>query len=461
MSEDTPTCRIHEKYKWIKCTNLSLPGDPDGFCILHSHIKEKDPATFKAAVRARCEKAEGEFYDFRGVFFPGPFDPANLFGSRSFAKAVYFSESTFTEGADFCEAIFKEEVNFLGATFEEWADFSMATFTKEAFFPKATFMKVADFSRETIFMEEANFQQSTFLDYANFYEAIFKKKADFSWATFKEKAEFLRTSFEEEALFTGVTIQGRVVFQSLNPQAWKFKGVFEELQFSTGGVLRFQDLSLAQVSFAGTDLRQLEFRHVDWNFYSHCQAVYDEVLLRQHEKKEPWFWTWFLENAPYVDPPQEWTDRYGEVERLYRDLQVNYESVNDSKSSSDFHYGEMEMHRRASKWRWFPFYWYNLYWALSGYGERPLRSVLTLIGLLLALSGLFLGLENEILGGWSLTGFWQAFLYVFQQGTLQKPEWLKPATTGGKFLSALIPIFIPGQAALFLLALRNRLGRRR
>ena len=50
----------------------------------------------------------------------------------------------------------------------------------------------------------------------------------------------------------------------------------------------------------------------------------------------------------------------------------------------------MEMHRRASKWRWFPFYWYNLYWALSGYGERPSRA----FGLLIVFLAVFDGLAR-------------------------------------------------------------------
>ena len=57
----------------------------------------------------------------------------------------------------------------------------------------------------------------------------------------------------------------------------------------------------------------------------------------------------------------------------------------DYKKVGDFHYGEMEMHRRASKWRWFPFYWYNLYRFLSGYGERPSWALGWLAGFLLAL----------------------------------------------------------------------------
>ncbi len=42
-----------------------------------------------------------------------------------------------------------------------------------------------------------------------------------------------------------------------------------------------------------------------------------------------------------------------------------------------------------------------------------------------------------------------------------RPEWPQPVTTGGNLLSALSRFIILSQAALFLLALRNRLGRRR
>ena len=43
------------------------------------------------------------------------------------------------------------------------------------------------------------------------------------------------------------------------------------------------------------------------------------------------------------------------------------------------------MHRRASPWRrWVPVSWYNLYRCLSGYGERPLRALVWLIGFYLA-----------------------------------------------------------------------------
>ena len=64
-------------------------------------------------------------------------------------------------------------------------------------------------------------------------------------------------------------------------------------------------------------------------------------------------------------------------------------------------------------------------------------------------------------GGQSWEGFGSSLLYVFQQGTLQRPPLPENATYYSKVLASLIPVLIPGQVALFFLALRNRLGRRR
>ena len=148
------------------------------------------------------------------------------------------------------------------------------------------------------------------------------------------------------------------------------------------------------------------------------------------------------------------------MERLYRYLKINYEGEHDYKNAGDFHYGEMEMHRRASKWRWFPGYWYNLYRWLSGYGERPSWALGWLAFFLAAFTGLL-----------ALTGlgpvplhqptFGDAFFYLLEKVTLQRPEWANPLSFWGKLVAGFSVFLIPGQVALFLLALRNRLGRRR
>ncbi|MFA5110667.1 MAG: hypothetical protein WC443_04600 [Desulfobaccales bacterium] len=120
----------------------------------------------------------------------------------------------------------------------------------------------------------------------------------------------------------------------------------------------------------------------------------------------------------------------------------------------------MEMHRQASSWRrWFPLSWYNIYRVLSGYGERPLRALGWLVGLVvgLALSLQWLGLRTA---EGSLAGFTESLIFVLDHMSLLRPEWPKPITAGGGLLIAISHFLILGQAALFLLAIRNRLGRR-
>jgi hypothetical protein len=219
--------------------------------------------------------------------------------------------------------------------------------------------------------------------------------------------------------------------------------------------------------------------------------IYNEANLNEAEQKTPWFWDWFwawlsghlalsafaLEIGHTADdigysigtylaeetaPPEPpWGDKYGEVERLYRNLKMNYIGEGDNKNAGDFHYGEMEMHRRASKWRWFPFYWNNLYRVLSGYGERPSWALGWLAGFLLGLPLLVWGFGLDRVAGGTSPGFLETFTYIFEKATFQRPSPLSNLNFLGSFISNLSLLIIPGQAALFLLALRNRLGRRR
>jgi uncharacterized protein YjbI with pentapeptide repeats len=460
-------CRMH-KNRLIECPQEIWEGDPEELCLLHSRQTSKgQDGKFSEAIKRKIDE---EDYDFRGVFFPG----YNKFPQFNFNKKIDFSWAAFKR-VDFAGAASKDarfhrsdfhEVRFFLANFK-YVDFSRAKFGEVDFsegnFQEASFYKSefqeADFTLATF--NSANFSESTFLN-GNFIDTVF------------QEADFSRVKITGQIKFIGI----RSERSAKEKEPWFAN--FQSLEFAEKGVLKLIDLSLAHAQFKGTDLRRVEFYDVSWPSWWWRLVVYDEIQL--HQRK--WAYISYLlkygglwrkrnhfkrlENKPKRKglehkPKTPSSKDFEAVERLYRQLKTNYEEERDLKRVGDFHYGEMEMHRRGSTWRWFPLYWYNLYWLSSGYGECPLRAVLTLAGLLLAFSILFLKLENglESLGGWNWSGLWNSLLYVFQQGTLQRPDWLKPATAGGKFLAALMPILIPGQAALFLLALRNRLGRRR
>ena len=201
----------------------------------------------------------------------------------------------------------------------------------------------------------------------------------------------------------------------------------------------FEHVNLPRVRFEESDVSRIEFDRVTWASRWGRTAVYDELVWR--EKKE--------------GPPES-------VERLYRQLKTNYEEKKDYKRVGDFHYGEMEMHRIGSPWRRrFPLSWYNLYWALNGYGERPLRALTWFVVFLFACTS-FIWSQGLTVDNSSISAsFWQSFRFVLEKATFQRPTWGTPVSGWGELLASLSALFIPGQAALFFLALRNRLGRRR
>lgn len=411
-----PTCRIHEideKYQGIECSREAWDQDPEGLCLLHSRQANKDKdGAFTELVKA---KLQSEDYGFRVVFFPGPFSLEELTSQYPF---------TFTKPA-----------NFSMATFQEWADFSMATFQGRANFSGATFQK------------------------ADFFGATFQEAA-FSWAT-----------FQEEAGFTWAIFQGATRFVEINPRIKGeppppvFYGYFQTLRLDEDAFLLFQDTNLSRVQFVGTDLRRVTFHNVTWGTSWGRKVLYDEVLLTRAERAReayqrlhtPCLAKYLPAEPPENEPQATTPEQYARVEELYRQLKQNYEQEWDFKNAGDFHYGEMEMHRRANPVQ----LWYQFYWALSGYGEKPLRALIALIIMLLGCTGLFLVLEPNLFGSSFPASLGSAILYVFQKGTLQRPDLPKQAGVAAQVLGAIIPVIIPGQIALFFLALRNRLGRRR
>ncbi len=465
--------KIDKKYGFIECPLEPWPDDPQGLCIYHSQIEDKDKeGAFSEAVAA---KLANEDYNFDAVFFP---DSTSFFREWEFNKPISFRAATF-RNADFFKAIFNQEANFFWSTFVV-ADFSGATFAGASFF--------------WAFFEEANFTKSTFKEKVDFIDAIFTKAifteatfadADFSWATF-EDADFRSTNFKHCATFYMTTFidadfemsifSGAARFVKLNPSRRDRPSPpllicdFQDLTIYKEAFLTFQDFSLVRIQFTGTDLRRVEFDRMTWPSWWWRAVVYDEILLHRqrwaniaYTLKHGGLWgERITDEGEEGRPIKPSFEDFAPVERLYRQLKANYEEERDYKRVGDFHYGEMEMHRRGSFWRqWVPFSWYNLYRVLSGYGERPLRAFIWLLLLIPAWAGLVWGIGFNQAGSEAPVSYGSNLLFIIEKALLQRPAWPEGINWLGKLLGSLSVLLIPGQAALFLLALRNRLGRRR
>ncbi len=383
----------------LKCHNSSLPIDPKGLCILHSQRLDKDRTEFYAAIQ---KKIYNNNFDFSFVLFPA----AISFEKQEFTKDTTFEDSIFICSADFCKAKFNGIANFRGT------EFCGPAYFREAEFKGITVFSFAEF-----------FEKSEFYG-SNFYEFSI-----FEGTNFTKSTEFFFSSFYERSIFVDIS----------DP----FIANFQEVEVKKDGSLQFQNLSLATCIFKGSDLRLIGFHNVQWRNYYHRKIIYDEYYYINNS---------LLKGMLCIFPP---------IEQLYRYLKINYEQQGDYKNSGDFHYGEMEMHRRGSRWRWFPFYWYNLYRFLSGYGERPIWALGWLAVFLAVFTGLLAWAGLEILDPKYSPTFGNPFFYLLQKVTLQRPTWAEPVGFLGKLVAGLSVLLIPGQAALFLLALRNRLGRRR
>ncbi len=106
------------KYSWegYVCENPPWEADPEGLCILHSLVSEKDKNVFDQALQAKMAR---EDYDFREVYFPGPVS----FAKQKFTKLANFNGAKFVGWGDFREAEFHERADFSSARFVQAALF--------------------------------------------------------------------------------------------------------------------------------------------------------------------------------------------------------------------------------------------------------------------------------------------------------------------------------------------------
>jgi uncharacterized protein YjbI with pentapeptide repeats len=117
------------KYSWegTYCEEPSWEGDPEGLCILHSTVLEKDKKDFDQALQTQLARVD---FDFREVYFPGPVS----FPRKGFKKFANFYGARFAGWADFREARFVEGADFSHARFAQAALFEKARFGGQVFY---------------------------------------------------------------------------------------------------------------------------------------------------------------------------------------------------------------------------------------------------------------------------------------------------------------------------------------
>jgi hypothetical protein len=345
-------------------------------------------------------------------FYAATFTQGADFGLATFTQGADFHGATLTQDADFSEAKFTHDADFSEATFTQDANFSEATFTQDAHFNGATFTRNADFIGAT-FTQDGDFFRTTFTRDAHFIGATFARDAYFSGATFTQSAHFLRTTFTRAASFMQAKFLGAAEFREA-----RFRGhdkddkarvddfipgpAFSLAEFSQPEKVLFYKTYLGQALFHDCDVSKVVFSSVEWRWRpgTRKRVVFDEYV----ELPKP---TQVSDRcADALKPGGRSADErdYGLIAELYQQLKKNYDDKKDYWTAGDFHYGEMEMKRLASRRKSPVLRWLHRHLGLVGwykyasqYGESYLRPALWLLGVLLLFACMypFVGLQYD------------------------------------------------------------------
>jgi uncharacterized protein YjbI with pentapeptide repeats len=353
----------------------------------------------------------------------------------------------------FSGIIVKGDVNFKGVAFTGDAKFSLTIFMGNAYFHRAIFNGIADFSNSK-FNNEADFMYARFIGNAYFGGAIFNEGVVFSTKADPWQIEFNRDPNSRIILFPR-TEHRKTFTRMADFRMTQFREKTNFIGCSSNGIIRFEEVDLAHVSFLETNLCEFNFVRCTWQQKFGRNVLYDEILSRS----------------------QNCTKGFEKVEDLYRQLKQKYKEEHNEPEVSNWHFGEKEMFRKK---RWFrrrnPISLSNLYWASSGYGENPiLAGIIILVLFIFVTTGMnFFGLipfgnEKSVFGFMEINGFsgsfdWEKFkLLVFntiQYTLFFKTPFFKPETINGYIFQTIFTrLLIPIQATLFAFALRNKFRR--
>jgi uncharacterized protein YjbI with pentapeptide repeats len=508
-----------------------------------------DQATFSGDARFDRAAFSGDA-DFdrtiftRNVRFDGAtFTGCARFNQAAFAGEAAFGDVAFTEEARFSQAAFTGSTRFNRATFTGSARFDEVTFTGRTRFDRATFSRDASFYK-AIFQRLAIFAGAKFERARQFGPLLAYRGLVLDGAEFAEPVQI-------EVSSIGVCCRGARFPRGVQFRVRWARVVLDEAEFPAPSILKGiprlsseelaareeriarawrrlladkiseqpQLLSLMRANVAGLGLSNVtvaDCRFADAHNLDKIRIEADvsfaaapsalgrlsrkgrQVIAEERDwrARRPRQWGWRAPRWPGWLGDRPGVLEAGQIADRYRALRKGREDIKNEPGAAYFYYGEMEMrrHSRTSPAAERGIIW--LYWLISGYGLRSLRSLtaLILLGIIVttALAGWGLGATapvtappQQMVGTISAARHQPAVI----RGTLSEitPElpppgqrWTKersvtalevtfesfvfrstdePLTTAGTWITIVARILGPVLLALALLAVRNRVRR--
>lgn len=406
-----------------------------------------DYANFRnATFRAGAEYYRSAFHDFADFYKTSFENDGTDFYLASFAKTADFDDAKFFDEAKFSHATFVGKALFRKSQFKEAANFSNVIFGNLATFDEANFCADANFGNSN-FTEKLGFRKARFQQRADFTRAIFYAKCDFTYASFDQNAVFKSARMDADeawANFARVRFNGKADFANV-----VFRALFSKTNFSWG------------TSFKGAVLRKVEFRSTNLQgcLFAHSIGLEDCRFANvSWAESSNHHWIVADEEELARKPSKPSTEDLGIVERIYRELKVNYEAHKNFPDAGHFHYGEMQMRRFAKSPRkiaglprrtilslegW--------YWLLSGYGERPWRAMTAFLLVIIGFAAIYSGLDA--------TKVWEKLILSARIAMLRANVFDQTSSLTIQTTMLVETVLGPLTLGLFALAVRRRLRR--
>ena len=286
---------------------------------------------------------------FRCSFHKSVFTEKAYFGSTLFTGGVDFSDCEFVRDVGFVRCVFGQEANFHNAIFSgeghfhhasfektSQADFSRSRFRRRGWFLGAKFLGPADFSNARFL--EGDFSETCFAEDLCFKRAHFHSELKLEAAQIGDRADFEGARICGNASFKRAQFAGRVNFEGTHFRhdgSLRSGPVFMQTEFARPEEVHFYKTNLGHALFYNCDISRVDFSSVEWRKRSNgnCMLFEEGVPLEKPHGTE----------LKTTDGSRD----YGLIAQIYQQLKKNYDTQLDYWTADHFHYGEMEMQRRA------------------------------------------------------------------------------------------------------------------
>lgn len=459
---------------------LKPAGDEFSVCLMHSHDMKKNITQFENEIQRIINDTSPyseslTTYDFSFFVFPiadffmKKLQKRTIFVGSKFIGFSGFQMAEFLMGADFSNAVFNSDVHFDEAWFSENTHFNDVVFKEDAIFTDTRFHGSCTF-------ESAQFNSLTWFD-----ETYFGHNTSFRATEFNGETRFYETTFEDEVIFTGSTFKGSVLYE-----ATRFKATIDlrhvdilpnanvrfmkinntsphEAEVGEEDVLDIDPEIYFRAYFLDSPVERIVLEDINWFRQNRRLTLQDEINVhRDYESRRQ-----HPDELSYIKPDFELT------KITYLRLVNNFERTRQYDLAEDCFIGAMEMKRLDPNQPRGARYVAELYRFASEYGSNYTRAVVVLFGLLgffgilYSLPGFGLTptsdmafLEGPYLeSGYSWQRLLDGILYAFEVITFTREPTFTVTNYLGKAVRIAETILIPGQLALFFLALRRRFRR--